>query len=818
MKYCPVCDREYEDGEQCPDDGTVLLEKKASLVDALAGTLLKNTYRIGDKIGQGGMGTVFRAEQLPLGRRVAVKVINADEQQSDSPIKRFYREAKQLSALSHPNIVHLIDFGNTGSGLIYFVMECLEGLPLDDLVPARRPLPVAEVCRLFEQICAGVGAAHTSGLIHRDLKPSNVFIARVSDGSEIVKLLDFGIAKSLDQHETSNLTKTGSIVGTVGYIAPELITGDASPSVASDVYSLGGVLYFMLTGNQAYDGPSTRSILIKQLSAPPEPLDFDRFGYPDSFKQVVLKAMAIDPAARYRSTAELARALREAAGAAVELPPAGAKPPSDPALGEVSTTALTGELSSTSALTPDDVATGTLHHPAVDKKGTAASSMPPLMPQPSAPPPAVPATRAAWVIWLAIGSVVVIGVALAWFLWLRPGTWPATAAAPDSSSASQSASRPSALTPVAEANYIVMGWSGDWSGINREKGRQILAGLKTAFGSINNRGGVHDRPLEVVGLDDVYDPARARENARSLITDSKVVALIGNQGTATTEAVLPIALEHKTILFGACTGASALKKDPPDRYVFNYRPRYGEEVAALARYLVKQRKIQPTQIAALAQDDDYGREGTDALRKQLAELGHPSPDRLVVAGYPRDSADVSTAVRTILAHRSATKAIVMLATYKPAARFIKEIREARMAPVFASISGIDAEAFQVAMQEVAPQYDSGVIVTQVVPHVLSKASGVLRFREDLKFFAPQEHPTSFTLEAYIAANIFAEGLRRAGPDFDSEKLADAFEQIKDYDLGTGVICRFGPSDHQCSDKVWALELDEQGQYQTLQLD
>jgi len=806
MKYCPVCDREFEAGEQCPDDGTGLLEKKASLLEALVGTTLKNTYRIGDKIGQGGMGTVFRAEQLPLGRRVAVKVIHADEQHSDAPIKRFYREAKQLSALSHPNIVQLIDFGNTGSGLIYFVMECLEGQPLDTLVPVRRPLPAADIGRWFEQICAGVGAAHATGLVHRDLKPSNVFIARSSDGSDVVKLLDFGIAKSLDQ-ETSNLTKTGSIVGTVGYIAPELITGDGQPSVRSDIYSLGGVLYFMLTGNQAYDGPSTRSILLKQLSAPPEPLDFERFGYPDSFKQVVLKAMAIDPAARYLTTAELGQAVRAAALATVTAPRPG--PPA------ASTTAATSQLSATGQLTPDDIATGTLAHPAITGASSNAVTMPPLL----APAPAAPALAAprsgSWRTGATVGAIVLASAGLAW--WVVPqlrNAKPGATSAPSS--------QPSAATQMAAAtgadNGVLVGMSASFSGVNREKARQILNGLQTALKAANERGGINGRPIEVVAMDDGYEPERARQNVRELIAEKKVAAIVGNQGTVTTEAALPVAIENRTIFFGACTGASQLEKDPPDRYVFNYRPRHTDEVAAIARYLVKTKKIAPNRIAVLAQDDSYGREGTLALQKALAALGDTAPEKIVVGTYARNSTDVAAAARAILAHRSWTDAIVLLATYQAAAHFIKAIRDAKLNPVFASISGIDADAFRVAMQEVAPDYDAGVVVSQVVPHVRSEASGVRRFREDLKKHFPQEQPSSFALEAYIAGNIFIEGLRRAGPGFTTESLVDTFEQMKEFDLGTGVACSFGPSHHQCSDKVWANVLDDKGEYQVLALD
>ena len=208
MKYCPMCGKEYEDGEVCEKDGAVLVLKQTS-TESLVGQVLKDSYRIVEQIGQGGMAAVFRGVQMPLERDVAIKVMLPTLQSTPSMIQRFFQEAKLLCRLSHPNVVSIIDFGNTESGMVYMVMEFLRGRPLSSKVSSGG-MPIAEVVRRMQEMCAGVGAIHSCGLAHRDLKPDNIFVAESSDGSEQIKIIDFGIARDVDsENQGTRLTRLG---------------------------------------------------------------------------------------------------------------------------------------------------------------------------------------------------------------------------------------------------------------------------------------------------------------------------------------------------------------------------------------------------------------------------------------------------------------------------------------------------------------------------------------------------------------------------------------------------------------------------------
>src|SRR5262249_2769619 len=215
----------YPSGDVCEDDGATLLGN-TGIVDPLVGQVLKGTYKILECIAQGGMGVIYRASQMPLGRSVAVKVVHANPLTATETVQRFFREARLLSQVNHPNVVNLIDFGNTESGTMFMVMEHLTGRTLDKAVPRDRGLPVDMVIDLMEQICAGVGAAHRIQMVHRDLKPSNIFLANIAGDGTLIKLLDFGIAKGVDESK-EQLTQNGVMIGSSGYMSPEQITGSA---------------------------------------------------------------------------------------------------------------------------------------------------------------------------------------------------------------------------------------------------------------------------------------------------------------------------------------------------------------------------------------------------------------------------------------------------------------------------------------------------------------------------------------------------------------------------------------------------------------
>jgi len=279
--------------------------------DPNLGRVLKQTYLLEQKIGAGGMGTVYRARQTTLDRTVAVKLLSPDPSDRES-FRRFFREAKMLGRLSHPNVVQIIDFGNTEDGLVFMVLEYLEGDPLDRLVQAGDGLPLSVACPVMTQACAAVGAAHQVPLVHRDIKPSNLFVARLSDGSRIVKVLDFGLAKLAD--DGTLITSAGVALGTPAYMAPEQIEESAPVDGRADIYALGGIFYFMVTGEQPYAGCSTREILGEKLRRPPNLFGLDDRGLAETLLDPLRQAMSLDPAQRQQTATELADALRQAAG------------------------------------------------------------------------------------------------------------------------------------------------------------------------------------------------------------------------------------------------------------------------------------------------------------------------------------------------------------------------------------------------------------------------------------------------------------------------------------------------------------------------
>lgn len=320
MKSCPTCKKLYEDTvKTCTVDGTELVGMEAK--DDLIGRILKDSYRIEEAIASGGMGAVYRATQLQLDRNVGVKVILSNLRNKTEIVDRFFREAKLLSQLYHPNVVSIIDFGMTDDGVLFMVMEYLVGKELFQYVPESQGVGLEEIVGVMQQICAGMTAAHHLNLIHRDLKPSNVFIARVTETATVVKVLDFGLVKGLDGQD-DGVTMAGEIMGTPGYISPEQIKMASNADARSDVYALGGILYFMMSGHRPYHDLSSYECFEAQLAGPPPDIASQRYREPgiDSLMAVVHKAMSVDPDERYQSSAELYRAIEVTTGTKGRLP------------------------------------------------------------------------------------------------------------------------------------------------------------------------------------------------------------------------------------------------------------------------------------------------------------------------------------------------------------------------------------------------------------------------------------------------------------------------------------------------------------------
>ncbi len=276
--------------------------------DTLIGTLFDGRYTVVRKLGAGGMANVYLAEDQELGRRVAIKILNERHANDDQFVERFRREAKNAAALSHPNIVSIYDRGEA-EGTYYIAMEFLDGRSLKELIVGRGPAPVTVSVEYARQILQALRFAHRHGIVHRDIKPHNVLV----DSEGRVKVTDFGIARA----GTSQMTETGSIVGTAQYLSPEQARG-GEVDQRSDLYSLGIVLYELLTGKTPFDGDTPVEIAMKHLSNAPKPPSKLRPDIPAELDMVVLRALAKNPDDRYQSADEMEADLeRVARGARV---------------------------------------------------------------------------------------------------------------------------------------------------------------------------------------------------------------------------------------------------------------------------------------------------------------------------------------------------------------------------------------------------------------------------------------------------------------------------------------------------------------------
>jgi serine/threonine-protein kinase len=355
--------------------------------DSLIDTLFDGRYRIQRKLGAGGMADVYLAEDQELGRRVAIKILNSRHGNDDQFIERFRREAKNAAALNHPNIVSIYDRGEA-EDTYYIAMEFLDGRTLKELIVGRGAAPINVAIEYARQILSALRFAHRHGIVHRDIKPHNVLV----DGEGRVKVTDFGIARA----GTSQMTETGSIVGTAQYLSPEQAKGgEVDPR--SDLYSLGVVLYELLTGKTPFDGETPVEIAMKHLSTTPKPPSALRPDVPRELDMVVMRALAKNPDERYQSADEMEGDLERVARGA-----------------KVSATTM-------------DTATQVLRRPAAAAAVASATAATMIAPSPAAaaPPPAVVAEeeeyqegdgRPIWP-WLVAAGFIIAAIVAGFFVW-----------------------------------------------------------------------------------------------------------------------------------------------------------------------------------------------------------------------------------------------------------------------------------------------------------------------------------------------------------------------------------------------------------------
>jgi serine/threonine protein kinase len=309
MKVCPNCQRSYPTSfAVCPQDGARLTEP----LEWAEGTLIRGKYRILAKIGEGGMGAVYKALHVHFNESCALKVMSPALANDASLVKRFGREAIIARKLRHKNAVKVDDFDETEDGRPFIVMEYVEGQSLKSLMTASGPLSVARTCSIIKQTAAALDAAHELGLIHRDIKPDNIVLV-VSHGEEVAKVLDFGIAKIRDTQNNNTagmgLTATGMVIGTPPYMSPEQARGADSDGIdgRSDIYSLGVVMYQMLTGTLPLKGDTPLDMLFAQIQTPPTPIHEARPGLriSEPIGALVMKCLEKDPTRRPQSGREL---------------------------------------------------------------------------------------------------------------------------------------------------------------------------------------------------------------------------------------------------------------------------------------------------------------------------------------------------------------------------------------------------------------------------------------------------------------------------------------------------------------------------------
>jgi serine/threonine-protein kinase len=273
-----------------------------------AGTVL-GKYQIGRLVGEGGMGAVYEALHLEIGKRVAIKTMSPALAAVPEARARFVREARLTSRVRHPHIVDVTDIGTDDDAHPFLVMEYLEGEDLAKHIQRRGPLPIEEVADIALPLLAAIGAAHDEGIVHRDLKPQNVFLAELRDGTIRPTVLDFGISKAPSQVAADPITTTGGLLGSPSYFAPEQVNDPKSADAASDQYAFGVILYECVAGRLPYGGSSLASIFDAILRGHYFPAQTHRPDLPDGFQAVIARAMAIDPGARYPGLRPMGRAL-----------------------------------------------------------------------------------------------------------------------------------------------------------------------------------------------------------------------------------------------------------------------------------------------------------------------------------------------------------------------------------------------------------------------------------------------------------------------------------------------------------------------------
>ena len=315
MKVCPVCGKEYSDTSTlCPIDAAVLKRDE----DPLIGQTLAGKYAIEELIKHGGMGAVYRGKHVLMDKTVAIKVLRPSLAMDNDVVARFSREAKAASRISHPHAVSVTDFGEDENGVVFLVMEYLDGRTLKDIIKAEGAFSLDRTVEIVRQVAGALDAAHQQGVIHRDLKSDNIMLSQ-TNGGDWAKVLDFGIAKIQQAHGVADpdITAANLVIGTPQYMSPEQCAQLGPLDARSDIYSFGIIVYEMLAGRVPFTGESPTVIMMQQVQDPAPPLSDSRPDLPKAVGEVVARALQKQPADRFPTAGDLAAALAAAAATAL---------------------------------------------------------------------------------------------------------------------------------------------------------------------------------------------------------------------------------------------------------------------------------------------------------------------------------------------------------------------------------------------------------------------------------------------------------------------------------------------------------------------
>lgn len=354
----------------------------------------------------------------------------------------------------------------------------------------------------------------------------------------------------------------------------------------------------------------------------------------------------------------------------------------------------------------------------------------------------------------------------------------------------------------AESSTLKFGTTTALTGPAKALGQAMVNGMRTHFNEVNAAGGIAGQTLELIALDDGYDPGSAELQMKRLIEDEKVLAVIGNVGTPTATRTVPLANRHHVPLIGAFTGASLLRKEPPDRFIINYRASYNEEMEAIVNALLDQ-DIHAERIAFFTQNDSYGDAGYKGAVKALNKRGFSDTQKLVHGRYTRNTLHVEEALAQIINAKVSPQAIIMVGTYGPTAKFIETAQKILPDTLFVSISFVGAHALA---RELNGCCDD-VFVSQVVPALTTDLPAVHAFRKAFKKYYNAETESDVSFEGYLVATLVTEAVRQTSSLVTRTSLIETLESFNELDLGIGVNLNYSATEHQGSHHIWLTRIE-----------